>query len=217
MISNYAKASGIYITDVTSTTWGNADNAFNNALFTDPAVATPINGTRTCTGVGYAATIDDAITFLADSGSKTAGSIHNCGYLYNWYGATDGTGLKNLTTTIATGSICPTGWHLPSYGKVDSAPLGWASNNEFGDLYAPNASFARFVGTSSAWRGVHAGRVQISQLNNQNTHGYYWTSSANTPANYAFHLYFTTALAITNLTYDYKWEGKSVRCVLNVD
>jgi uncharacterized protein (TIGR02145 family) len=70
-------------------------------------------------------------------GTKGSGgnnySWYGYGNYYNWYTATAGTGTYAQTSGNATGSICPSGWTLPSggsgrqYSSLDSAMGGTGS------------------------------------------------------------------------------------------
>jgi uncharacterized protein (TIGR02145 family) len=216
MISNYAKIAGTKVTNTSSGGSWTSVTGLTAAFYTDPGSASPITGTRVCTGAGYATSAADAIAFLADSGKKTVNSVRNCGYFYNWYGATVGTGTSTLTSTIVTGSICPTGWHLPSAGGVGTAPDGWYSTTEYAQLYAGvGSTYASIVGNSSVFRGVHAGLYSwTSYLTSQGTLGYYWSSSAHSSlAGYANLLNHTESNVYSS--YENKYKGVAVRCILD--
>lgn len=59
-------------------------------------------------------------------GTSIQSSYTKCGYLYNWYAATAGTGTYTTSTygTNVSGSICPTGWRLPSGSSDGSTATG---------------------------------------------------------------------------------------------
>ena len=59
-------------------------------------------------------------------GDSIQSSYTKCGYLYNWYAATAGTGTYATSTygTNVSGSICPTGWRLPSATSDGSTATG---------------------------------------------------------------------------------------------
>jgi uncharacterized protein (TIGR02145 family) len=178
MISNYAKASGAgtYMADVSGWT---TSTGVSTMYYTDPGVATPLNGIRACIGPGYATTASDAIAYLADSGNNTADSIRNCGYFYNWLGATAGTGTRELVSAIATGSICPSGWHLPTAGNVGTIPnASWGTDKrEFTTL---SNNLSGILGASSPFRAVLTGyTLPGNGLRSQGDTSYaLWSSSA---------------------------------------
>jgi uncharacterized protein (TIGR02145 family) len=211
MISNYAKAYGAYV--------NNIKTGASGSYYLNPADSTQTfysTSTRACASFGYAETATDAIAYLGDSGHNTVGSIRNCGYLYSWYGATAGTGTGSTTSNIADDSICPTGWHLPSAGNVGTAPTGWASTAEFGDLYSSLGSSAKMYGPNSAFRVVRSGYAYPNNyLHAQGSNGYYWSSSAYSSASDAYNLNSAgTVNPANNLA---KYYGIAVRCVLNVN
>lgn len=65
--------------------------------------------------------ISDIDSYVEDIDDYT-----KCGYLYNWYAATAGTGTYATSTqgTNVSGSICPTGWRLPSAMSDGSTATG---------------------------------------------------------------------------------------------
>lgn len=90
----------------------------------------------TCDGIGYETEESDAnysyIAYtdpaLSDNPSYYAcinqigvspDSLSGCGYLYNWYTATAGTGKFSVTygTYNVASSICPAGWKLPTISQ----------------------------------------------------------------------------------------------------
>jgi uncharacterized protein (TIGR02145 family) len=223
MLSNYAKEYGALITNL-SQGW-TTSAGLSQAFYADAGnAASSINGTRACTGVGYATTPADAITFLSNSGSATAGSIHNCGYLYSWFGATAGTGIGTMTSTIATDSICPTGWHLPTAANVGTIPnADWGTDrNEFTTMYSNiGGTYAKTVGASSVFRGVHSGLTYTDTsyfLSYQGSQGYLWSSSATATASNAYLFNFSTSVVTPAFaTNTYKYYGRAVRCILNAN
>jgi uncharacterized protein (TIGR02145 family) len=219
MISNYARAYGTKVDVVNNGTW-TTSTGLTTSFYADPAVATPISGTRACTGAGYATTAANAIAYLADSGNTAANSIRNCGYLYNWLGATAGAGVSGLANTIVTSSICPAGWHLPSNGGVGTSPTGWANTTELSTMYSNiGGTAANLKGSSSPWRGVYMGATSVgSSVSSQGLSSYVWSSSAyvDTTYNYAYGLFFYSTTTVRASDYNYKYSSEAVRCVLNV-
>jgi uncharacterized protein (TIGR02145 family) len=220
MISNYAKPYGTFITNIASN-WNSTENATNTAYYTSPSNTgvTPIRNTRACTGNGYASTAADAIASLDDSGKTAASSIHNCGYLYNWYGATAGTGTSTSDYEVVTGSICPTGWHLPTTDNVGTIPNAWGTDKqEFMTLWANlNSDYDKVVGSSSAFRGVRSGNVaNDAYLETQGEDGLYWSSVARSTTN-AYSFSFNGGSGVFPRDSHRKYLGFSVRCILNAN
>ena len=75
-------------------------------------------------------------------GTPIQSSYTKCGYLYNWYAATAGTGTYATSTrgTNVSGSICPTGWRLPSGLSDGSTATGNGTSFTAADFAVLNAS-----------------------------------------------------------------------------
>jgi uncharacterized protein (TIGR02145 family) len=112
----------------------------SNGKCTADSTATLANGSGylTCDGADYADANDGFIAYSDPAGTEnnayencTAGtyngtseeSLTGCGYLYNWYTATAGTGnYQKGSGTYASASICPAGWHLPNdFGVLNAS------------------------------------------------------------------------------------------------
>jgi uncharacterized protein (TIGR02145 family) len=190
------------------------------------------NGTSTqsATNSGFAAysdpsddstlttTISCAQRQMVDPASTTG-----CGYLYNWYTATAGTGTYELNGTTdktqAPSSICPAGWRLP---KSDGTS---GTGNEFAILNAkmndPNdTSGSTSTSTTYAKNWWHTGLFAgprsgyyYSGFYSQGYDGYFWSSSAYS-SDRARDLYFRRSY-VNPGTDDYdKYYGFAVRCVV---
>jgi uncharacterized protein (TIGR02145 family) len=142
----------------------------------------------------------------------TLGTLTGCGYLYNWYAATNGT---NPGSGDAADSICPTSntkFKLPTgntsgdfailngamYG--DSGPVGG-----YDSLHKPN--WIR----DGAWQGLYSG-YWTTGLNDQGSYGAWWSSTASSATN-AYYLVFSTSI-VNPAIYSSKYYGRAVRCVL---
>ena len=55
--------------------------------------------------------------FTTNTTSAQDGAIYSYGNYYNWYTATAGHGTVGLPNGDVAGSICPSGWQLPSSGN----------------------------------------------------------------------------------------------------
>jgi hypothetical protein len=91
-------------------------------------VRTPTNGSSlTCDGSSTQSADNNPYIAYSDPAAQTTAaagwncnnqvminpnSLTNCGYLYNWYTATAGSGSYGTTDSV-TSSICPAGWRLP--------------------------------------------------------------------------------------------------------
>jgi len=197
-----------------------------------------INGTNT-----QSATNSDKAFFnnpmsssVCYGGSTTymaANTLTHCGYLYNWYAATNGTGTYNTSTngTNVTGGICPANFRLPSMMSGAGGPTTNGTAYTLADfpvLYASmrTGALATGIGTapvdavyisnfrpSGPWSGTYSGYWDNALLY-QTTHSYYWASTANsaTQAEH-LHLYMTNYVAIPHPLN--KNLGIAVRCVID--
>ena len=160
-------------------------------------------------------------------GTSIQSSYTKCGYLYNWYAATAGTGTYATSTqgTNVSGSICPTGWRLPSAVSDGSTATGNGISYTAADFPVLNASMnagSLTTGSSTgypagwqftgAWSGVFSGRW-YNGFNGQGSYGNYWSSTANSFTN-AWLLYFGSSyVSPGNYIYS-KYYGFAVRCVM---
>ena len=164
-------------------------------------------------------------------GASIQSSYTKCGYLYNWYAATAGTGTYATSTsgTNVSGSICPTGWRLPSATSDGSTATGNGTSFTAADFAVLNASmnagslttgsatssyYANWLFTG-AWSGVFSG-VWYNGFRNQGSNGYYWSSTAYS-STYARYLNLYSSYAYPgngNINYG-KYDGRAVRCVMD--
>lgn len=161
-------------------------------------------------------------------GDSIQSSYTKCGYLYNWYAATAGTGTYATSTngTNVSGSICPTGWRLPSAMSDGSTATGDGASFTAADFAVLNASMnagSLTTGSISSypagwqftgeWYGIFSGEM-YGGLDEQGSDGYYWSSTAGS-AKYASYLHFTKdSVGAGNVGID-KFFGKAVRCVMD--
>jgi len=159
-----------------------------------------------------------------------ANTLTNCGYLYNWYAATNGTGIYSLNTSgnQSTGSICPSNFRLPSGTSGMGGPTTNGTAVTVADIPVLNASInagtlATGTTTSNAthatnwqstgsWGGTYSG-TWLTGLGTQGNSGYFWSSTA-TSAPYAGNLYFVSGNVHPDPSANRKLNGFGVRCVL---
>ena len=156
-------------------------------------------------------------------------NVTKCGYLYNWYAATAGTGTYDTSTegTNVSGSICPTGWRLPSTMSDGSTATGNGTSFTAADFPVLNASmnagslttgsttssyYANWLFTG-AWSGVFSGGW-LDGFYNQGSYGYYWSSTASSSAE-AGNLYFYSSFVYPGYSVNVKYNGRAVRCVMD--
>ena len=159
-------------------------------------------------------------------GTSIQSSYTKCGYLYNWYAATAGTGTYATSTegTNVSGSICPTGWRLPSATSDGSTATGDGTSYTAADFAVLNASMnagSLTTGSTSrypagwqftgAWSGVFSGN-RSNGFGDQGSDGYYWSSTALSSTS-ARVLYFYSSFVNPGNNGNYKYSGRAVRCV----
>ena len=212
---------GITISNVDSTTgitYNNTDGKYNT-----------VDGTNTqSTDNSDKAFYNNPMSNSYCYGTSIQSSYTKCGYLYNWYAATAGTGTYATSTngTNVSGSICPTGWRLPSATSNGSTATGNGTSSTAADFPVLNASMnagSLTTGSTSnyltgwqftgAWFGVFSG-IWLSGFSNQGSVGYYWSPTANSSTS-ARSLYFNSSLVYPgNVSFD-KYDGFAVRCVMD--
>lgn len=151
------------------------------------------------------------------SSTDIQSSYTKCGYLYNWYAATAGTGVYGSDAYFdAPGSICPVGWRLPTAGPyvtVDFPVLNTSMNT--GSLaYGSTVSYGAGWQFDGAWSGAFAGRYDNGTFNFQGTNGFYW-SSTTYRADRARTTSFDSLDVNPGNNYGNIYNGLAVRCVMN--
>lgn len=161
-------------------------------------------------------------------GDSIQSSYTKCGYLYNWYAATAGTGTyaTSTTGTNVSGSICPTGWRLPSAMSDGSTATGDGTSYTAADFAVLNASMnagSLTTGSTSsyptgwqftgAWSGVFSGYWDAG-FHRQGSLGHYWSSTANS-STYAGNLSFGSSYVSPDYNSSYKYGGFAIRCVMD--
>jgi uncharacterized protein (TIGR02145 family) len=141
-------------------------------------------------------------------------SLTNCGYLYNWYTATAGTGSYSLSSGNATSSICPAGWNLPTGGSSGQ----FAVLNNAMATGSTSASTIDSATTRPNWRynGPFEGSLSgfyYSGFSSAGSNGYYWSSSASSSTS-AYNLLFGYSGVYPSNSSFNKSHGFAVRCVL---
>jgi uncharacterized protein (TIGR02145 family) len=206
-IDDTAKANGSYLTCNGSSTQSAANSGF--AAYVNPADAANTSMSENC--AHGAAGLDPD-------------SLSDCGYLYNWFTATAGTGVYDTpadttaNANAAPSSICPAGWRLPKAGTGDIN-----GSNEFATLSAAMYNGAVAADTTSAGRianwnasgpfsGAYSGRWD-SGFGYQGYYGYYWSSSASSPT-YARYPGFGYNGVNPGNSISNKNLGYAVRCVI---
>jgi uncharacterized protein (TIGR02145 family) len=145
-------------------------------------------------------------------------SLTGCGYLYNWYTATAGTGTYSTSSGAVASSICPAGWNLPVGYSPSSSGNQFAILNNAMATGSTSASTTNSATTRPNWRynGPFEGSLSgyyYSGISNAGNNGYYWSSSAYS-STYAYYLYFNYSNVDPGINSLSKYYGFAVRCVL---
>ena len=131
------------------------------------------------------------------------------GNYYNWYTATAGTGTyESANDVIASESICPKGWRLPTGGTVNTT----TGNGEYGTLYTAYNNFATF---DAAFLTTRVGLWSGTAVSNLGTYYGSWSATAQRSGsayNYAYTL-TATASSINSVNSTFRYYGNSMRCV----
>ena len=165
-------------------------------------------------------------------GDSIQSSYAKCGYLYNWYAATAGTGTYNVVTegANASDSICPVGWRLPSATSDGSTATSDGVSISAADFPVLKASMYKgslssgssYQGSApenwlftGAWPGVFSGLWDYGSLGSQGYAGYYWSSTASSYASsFAKFMFFNnTSGGVVNGSN--RSIGRAVRCVMD--
>ncbi|MBQ6414287.1 hypothetical protein IJI28_01550 [Candidatus Saccharibacteria bacterium] len=156
-------------------------------------------------------------------------NIYSYGNYYNWYSATAGRGTYGFSTNnnSVAGDLCPAGWHLPIGGRkanVDVSDFWKLSRATIG---ADPANFANdyfyYTGTpegtdaSNKMRAypnnfVYSGNVNGGSVGYRGSSGSFWSSTARSSL-YAYYLYLLSSYVYPGTYYNYKYYGRTVRCV----
>ncbi|MBQ3465069.1 hypothetical protein IJH15_02510, partial [Candidatus Saccharibacteria bacterium] len=148
-------------------------------------------------------------------------NVYSYGNYYSWPAALANTNYYNsLTATDSNGktsetantSICPSGWRLP-YG------LTYGNGNTPGGFYylnyrLNNNSNITDATSSNIFRSYPNNFVLSGYTTNiTTTEGYYWSSTNSPYYGSSAYDFSITKKRISVSGYDYKYKGKSIRCV----
>lgn len=143
---------------------------------------------------------------LTGSVSRPDTNIYAYGNYYNWYSATAGNGIYEVSSGNTAGDICPAGWSLPTGGNggqfaaLNTAVNSGSTSDSTGlRVYPANFVYSGYFGGSSAL--------------DRGSYGSYWSSTAFN-SNYAYYLLFNSSLVGPGTGNRTKYLGSSVRCVL---
>jgi len=151
------------------------------------------------------------------SAAKVTGNYTTYGVLYNWPAAMAGS-ASSTTNPSSVKGVCPEGWHLPSDAEwteltdfLSGTSVAGGKLKETGTVHwmSPNTGATDEFGFTALPGGD---RITDGTFNNTTTHGYWWTTTEDTPL-YAWNrgLYFNSGVVYrSSSTFGF---GFSVRCV----
>ena len=179
-----------------------AQSAFNTpyVAYTNPAGTENSTMYENCTAGTYSGTSNNSLT--------------GCGYIYNWYTATAGSGSYAPSSGSVTASICPSGWRLPyntatnDFGVLNNAMATGAagSSTANGAANYPNWLYnGPFQGSLSGYYYANFGA--------QGLEGHYWSAGASSNTHATFLYFRPSGVDPGNVGY-YKYYGMAVRCML---
>ena len=164
-------------------------------------------------------------------------SYTGCGFFYNWYAATAGTGVYNTSAPNinVSGSICPSGWNLPSGTSDGTTPTSTGSSYAAADYPVLNASLLNgslTTGTyisegyyqnwqpNTYWNGILSGQRRNNFIDSSATQ-LYWSSTAyestDGTKSSARTLTVTNTLVAPGTDFAIKPSGLAIRCVLRTN
>ena len=168
-------------------------------------------------------------TNRASSPTANGVAMYSYGNYYNWYSATAGNGTYSFGTNnnSVAGDLCPAGWHLPKGGRKANVNVSDFWKLSRATIGADPANFANdyfyYTGTpegtdaSNKMRAypnnfVYSGLVLSGSVNTRGSVGNYWSSTAYS-SGYAYILYLRSSDVFPGTNYNYKYGGRSVRCI----
>ena len=156
-------------------------------------------------------------------------TMTHCGYLYNWFGATAGTGLHDAIEIYgdsgeATGSICPENFRLPFSSLYNNTDHFAVLNGSMkagvlvaGDRTSNGTTIPNWQPTSSPWFGTFSGNADYGgYIQSVGDTAYYWSSNPNIDGDMARYLFFNVSMLDTGngSNPNSKTKGLAVRCVM---
>ena len=134
-----------------------------------------------------------------DQARIASSSDTNIGVYYNFAAASAMSITGSSNTTIATQSVCPKGWRLPTLGEIQ-----------------------KLVGsigtTASRFSPVRGGYYIGGSLGNQTSYGLWWTATPYDASTRHLLVYNSAGslLIDTSPADDYRYDGFNIRCIANL-
>ncbi len=216
--------------------WANNLTTANSLYSTDGADNTTNIGS---TNAGYRfPRYNNQNTSDRASAPATGANTYSYGNYYTWAAAiADLNDYTSSNASIASTSICPTGWHLPTGGQTtvnttadfytlgksimkDSGGNGIEPDQNASDgygYYGNSVTNAAGKTATAAIRSypnnfLYSGGVDSGSVNNRGSSGFYWSSTAY-HYNGAYRLSLSSSNIYPGTDYSYKYIGRSIRCL----
>ena len=204
----------------------------NNDSATSNHLSTTTNPTDTawCT-TNSSSCIDQSIlstnntTLFTDNAASNydaTSNVYSYGNYYNWYSATAGHGKYGESygsSYIASGDICPAGWHLPTgkdatgeFGALDIALGGNGMYSDSGTTPTGTAMSLRYRTYPNNF--VYSGFINGSLFYYRGSYGVYWSASGNDSYN-SYYIYINDTNVNSDASDGNKYDGLTVRCISN--
>lgn len=129
------------------------------------------------------------------------------GNYYSYLAATNGTG-SSISSGNASGSICPSGWKLPTSNNTSSGSFGELTTAE----NIPNSAAGWEKIKGAPYYFVRGGLVSSGNLDGAGSRGRYWSSTAYDGAQ-AYVLYFDSS-RVSPSSNSNRYGGFSIRCLV---
>jgi len=220
MIDNLKLAGNLSLTSADSNV-----SALTNINLSAPTTSAYLttNGTSsTGTNMNYFGYADPSARAACEQGlAMPTKSLTGCGYLYNWYTATAGTGTSSsAANSIAAGSICPSGWRLPRGTMTtndpnnDGAVLNGAMNGG-GPATAYDTSYGRNWWYNGKFEAASPGIYGNSSYDGIGYRGVFWTATVSMSTTYArwFEVSSAGVYVSAGDVANSKYAGVNVRCM----
>lgn len=161
------------------------------------------------------------VTYTETQTMSANANLYSYGNYYNWYSATAGNGTYSKSSGNTAGDLCPYGWHLPTgtgsgeYGLLSDSLGGYRSVSDVAQVMSSSTTPTGAI-MSKRLRHfpanlLYSGYINGSSLNDCSSGGTFWSSTAN--SNYAYSLTFSSPLVNPGTSFNFKYNGRTVRCV----
>jgi len=191
------------------------------------AVGTEMTSNVYMTDDGTTTRSPDVLRYADLSSDPYCQSVGNCGYLYNWYTATGGTGNSGVAANAnVNGSICPNNynssnptsspWRLPTSDGTTGGDFGYLNGMMAGDgtwSMATDATHAANWLPTGPWEGAFSGGWQ-NGLIGQTTSAAYWSSTAGPSPDSVYVLWYT-ASNMSPIFPVLTYGGVAIRCLVS--